>query len=269
MSIAKLGDRDLFYVRRGSGEPLLLIQGMAGHHNIWGEPFLSALEADFDVVAFDNRGIGESTDVPGEFSIGDLAADALGLLDALGWETAHVMGISMGGMIAQELVLAAPERVRSLVIGCSYCGGEGSSLAAPGPVSMLEAMATGDPEIAIRAGYKANLSPTFTADEAHFASFHDAALSVAAPVEVIMRQVQAAFVHDTSSRLQDITTRTLVMHGTADDMLVYSNGELIASLIPGSTLYTLPDVGHLFWWERPVEAAAEIRHHAVPQQVKA
>jgi 3-oxoadipate enol-lactonase len=263
MDVAKLGDRELSYLRRGSGEPLLLIQGMAGHHNIWGEPFLSALEKDFDLVAFDNRGIGESTDVPGQFSIADLAADALGVLDAVDWDTAHVMGISMGGMIAQELVLAAPERVRSLVIGCSYCGGEGSALAAPGPMSMLEAMNTGDPEIAVRAGYLANLSPAFTADESHYAPFHDAALSVVAPVEVIMRQVQAAFVHDTSARLPTVTTPTLVLHGTADDMLVYSNGEQIASLIPGAELHTFVDVGHLFWWERPDETAAAVRTHAL------
>jgi pimeloyl-ACP methyl ester carboxylesterase len=264
MAIATIGDgRDLFYVRRGSGEPLLLIQGMAGHHNIWGEPFLSRLEQHFDVVAFDNRGIGDSTDVPGDFTILDMAGDALALLDELGWDTAHVMGISMGGMIAQELVLAAPERVRSLVIGCSYCGGEGSSIVAPGPMSMLEAMNTGDPELAVRAGYLANLSPTFTADESHFATFHDAALSVAAPVELIMRQVQAAFVHDTSTRLPTVTVPTLVMHGTADDMLLYSNGELIASLVPGAELHTFPDVGHLFWWERPDEAADAVRAHAL------
>jgi len=128
---------------------------------------------------------------------------------------------------------------------------------------MLEAMSTGDPEIAIRAGYTANLSPSFTADESHYAPFHDAALSVAAPVEVIMRQVQAAFVHDTSTRLPSVTTPTLVMHGTADDMLVYSNGELIASLIPDAKLHTFTDVGHLFWWERPEESADAVRRHAL------
>jgi len=82
-------------------------------------------------------------------------------------------------------------------------------------------------------------------------------------VEVIMRQVQAAFVHDTSTRLPSVTTPTLVMHGTADDMLVYSNGELIASLIPDAKLHTFTDVGHLFWWERPEESADAVRRHAL------
>jgi 3-oxoadipate enol-lactonase len=263
MASMTLGDRELYYERRGSGEPLLLIMGMAGHHNTWGEPFLSLLAEHFDVVTFDNRGIGTSTDVPGEFSVVDLANDAVALLDGLGWESAHVMGISLGGMIAQELVLDVPNMVRTLVIGCSYCGGEGSSLAAPGPMAMLEAMSGGDAEASVRAAYLANLSSTYTADESHYAAFHDSALSVAAPVPVIMRQAQAAFVHDTSARLPSVSTPTAVIHGTEDDMLVFSNGQLIASLIPTAALHTLDGVGHLFWWERPEQTVAIVRELAL------
>ncbi|HEY1739178.1 MAG TPA: alpha/beta hydrolase [Acidimicrobiia bacterium] len=258
MTIARIGDRDLYYERRGAGEPLLLIMGMAGHHNTWGEPFLSMLAESFDVVAFDNRGIGESTDIPGQFTIVELANDAVALLEHLGWETAHVMGISLGGMIAQELVIDAPNMVRTLIIGCSFCGGEGSTLAAPGPMQMFEAMQTGDPEVAVRAGYLANLSPAYTADESHYAPFHDAALSVAVPVDVVLRQAQAAFVHDTSTRLPNVTTPTLVIHGTGDQMLDYSNGAMIASLMPHATLLTFDDVGHLFWWEKTAETVAAI-----------
>ncbi|MCW2497018.1 alpha/beta hydrolase [Jatrophihabitans sp.] len=261
--ILTLGARQLYYERRGIGEPLLLIMGMAGHHNTWGEPFLSALAEHFDVVTFDHRGIGESTDVPGDFSIVDLANDTVALLEALGWESAHVMGISLGGMVAQELVLDVPEMVRTLVIGCSYCGGEGSSLAAPGPTAMLEAMSTGDVEASLRAAYLANLSPAYTADEAHYAPFHDAALSVPAPVQVIVRQAQAAFVHDTSTRLPGVSTPTAVIHGTADDMLLYSNGQQIASLIPTAALHTFDGVGHLFWWERPEETVTIVRELAL------
>lgn len=263
MALAEIGGRQLYYERRGMGEPLLLIMGMAGHHNTWGEPFLAALAEQFEVITFDHRGIGESTDIAGDFSIVDLANDTVALLEHLGLESVHVMGISLGGMVAQELVLDVPEMVRTLVIGCSYCGGEGSSLAAPGPMAMFEAMQTGDPELAVRAGYLANLSPAHVADESHYAPFHDAVLSVAAPVHVIMRQVQAAFVHDTSARLPSVTTPTLVLHGTADDMLAYGNGQQIASLIPGARLHTLDEVGHLFWWERLDETVDAVRAHAL------
>src|ERR1700759_409163 len=109
--------RRLFYERSGNdggGEPLLLIQGMSGTHLAWGGPLMEELDADFDVVVFDHRGIGRSDPVSDPFTIADLARDAVGLLDQLGWDDAHVMGISMGGMVAQELALSVPERIRTL-----------------------------------------------------------------------------------------------------------------------------------------------------------
>ncbi|MDP9117433.1 MAG: alpha/beta hydrolase, partial [Actinomycetota bacterium] len=203
----------------------------------------------------------ESTDLAGGFSIVDLATDAVELMNALDWPAAHVVGISMGGMVAQELVLHNAGRVRGLVIGCSYAGGPGSSLDAPGPMEMFQAMQTGDLNQAIRAAYTANLSAEFTADEAHFAPFYAASTAVRVPMATVMRQAQAAAVHSTQSRLTQITSPTLVMHGTSDRMLRYSNGELIASLIPRARLHTFDDVGHLFWWEQPVPSATAIRDH--------
>ena len=261
MPAADIGSATLYYDRRGSGEPLLLIQGMAGHRKIWGEPFLSELADTFDVVAFDNRGVGDSTDVPGSFSIADLAGDAIALMDALGWPSAHVMGISLGGMVAQELVLGHPERVRTLVLGCTYAGGDGSTIAAPGPLEMFQAAQTGDVDRIIRASFAANLSPAFIAVEANYAPFKQAALAVAIPTPLIMRQAQAAMGHNAGARLAAVTAPTLVLHGTADRMVVYSNGVHIAGLIPGARLHTFDGVGHLFWWERPAESAKLVREH--------
>ncbi|HEX3324546.1 MAG TPA: alpha/beta hydrolase, partial [Solirubrobacterales bacterium] len=128
MPNAEVPGAELNYERAGSGEPLLLIQGMSATHLAWGEAFLSELRQSFDCVVFDNRGIGLSAPTEGRFTTADMAADAAGLLDALEIERAHVFGISMGGMIAQELALAHPERISSLTLGCTYCGGEGSLL---------------------------------------------------------------------------------------------------------------------------------------------
>ena len=258
---ADIADRRLFYTRQGSGEPLLLIMGMAGHHNLWRADFLELLAADFDVIAYDHRGVGESTDVPGQFTIAELADDAAALLDAVGWDSAHVFGISMGGMVAQELVLSHPERVRRLALGCTFCGGPRTNPMAQGPMRMLEAMNSGVLEKSLRAGFEANLSTTYAADDAHWRQFFDIALSVPVPVPLVMRQAQAAFVHDTSTRLPTVTAPTLVLAGTADEMVVYANNEVIASLIPNATMHTLPDVGHLFWWERPDEVASALREH--------
>jgi pimeloyl-ACP methyl ester carboxylesterase len=263
MAFAELGSRRLFFDRRGAGEPLVLIQGMAGHHEIWGKKFLSELARDFDVINIDHRGIGESDDVAGDFTVHDLAEDVVAVLDALGIADAHVLGVSLGGMIAQDLVLNHPERVRRLVIGCSYCGGPGASLRASGPIRMMTAMQTRDVEQAIRAAYVSNLSAAFAADEHNYAPFKKASLAVAAPVNVILRQAKSAFAHDVSARLGEIETPTLVLHGREDDMLEYLNGELIAKLIPSANLHTFEETGHLFWWEHPVDSAALIREHCL------
>ncbi len=146
-TVERRRDASFNYERAGAGEPLLLIQGMSATHIAWGGPFSSLLEESFDCIAFDNRGIGLSGPVTEPFTIAEMAADALGLLDALEIESAHVLGISMGGMIAQELALAHPERLRSLTLGCTYCGGEGSQLMDPADFQgLVEAMASGDPD---------------------------------------------------------------------------------------------------------------------------
>lgn len=255
---------DLHILRRGSGEPLLLIQGMSGTHRSWGEPFLSELERDFDVACYDHRGIGLSPRCDDPFTIADLADDAAQVIAAQGWESAHVLGISMGGMVAQELALRHPERVRTLALGCTYAGGEGQALTAPEiGMKLFGAMQSGDRELALRTGWEVNVSPAFAADEDAYAQFREAALAVPAPVPVIMLQVQAIGGHDTSARLAEIAVPTLVVHGTADQMLPASNGEAIARTIPGATLHLMEGVGHVFWVERPEESARVLREHAL------
>ncbi|MDQ4041245.1 MAG: alpha/beta hydrolase [Actinomycetota bacterium] len=263
MPYAELPGRKAHYVRRGEGEPFLAIMGMSGSHVSWGEPFLEALARDFDVIAFDNRGVGLSDWVSEPFATADLAADAAGLLDALEVESAHVLGVSMGGMIAQELVLTHPERVRTLSLGCTYCGGPNGRITSPAVAQRLAAgMMSGDRELALRTAYEVNLSAGYRADESRYAAFREMATQYPAAVEVILLQAQAAQAHDAAARLAAIATPTLVIHGTEDEMLECSNGELIASLIPGARLERLEGVGHMFWWEQPERSAALVREHA-------
>jgi pimeloyl-ACP methyl ester carboxylesterase len=255
---------ELHYERAGSGEPLLLIQGMSGTHMSWGAPFRSLLERHFEVIVFDNRGIGLSTRVTEPFTIAEMAADTAGLLAALEVESAHVLGISMGGMIAQELALAHPERLRSLSLGCTYCGGPGSQLMDPADFQGLaEAMASGDQDRVFGAMYELNLSPAFRAEQSRYAEF--AAMAAALPVarRAVELQLQAIVAHDTSGRLSELATPTLVIHGTVDRVLGYPNGPLIASLLPDAGLETLDEVGHMFWWEQPERSAGLIHQHAL------
>ncbi len=255
----------LNYVRRGRGEPLLLIQGMSATHLAWGQPFSSLLEESFDCIAFDNRGIGLSGPATEQFTIADLAGDALGLLDALEVERAHVLGVSMGGMVAQGLALGHPDRIRSLTLGATYCGGPGSRLMDPADFGRLvEAIASRDRSRVIRAMWELNLSPAFREDESRFEIFAEMAEALSSPRETIGFQVQAITAHDTSARLADLEAPTLVIHGTEDRVLNVVNGGLVASLIPAH-LELLEGVGHMFWWEQPERSAALVRDHAMAQ----
>ena len=254
----------LFYERHGAGEPMLLIQGMSGTHLAWGEAFLAGLGGDLEIVAYNHRGVGDSTPQTDPFTIAQLADDAAGLLDALGWDDAHVLGISMGGMVAQELALRHPGRIRTLTLGCTYPGGAGAQLADPALIQELAgALLSGDRERALRTGFAANLSVTHVADEANWEPFRAMASAVPVAVPVIMLQMQALMGHDASARLGSIEAPTLVVHGTEDRMLPVVNGELIARGIPHARLELLEGVGHMFWWEQPERSAALVRSHVL------
>ncbi len=169
----------------------------------------------------------------------------------------------MGGMVAQELALAHPERVRTLTLGCTYCGGPGSALDAPELWQRLpEARMSGDRERAVRAAWEANISPALSHDDEAYARFLEIAAQRAVAVPVIMAQLDAIIAHDTSARLSGLAMPTLVIHGTADQLLPVQNGRLVAALIPGAQLEILDGVGHLFFWERPDRSAELVRAHA-------
>ncbi|HSR95281.1 MAG TPA: alpha/beta hydrolase [Solirubrobacterales bacterium] len=263
MPSVDVGGTELHYLRAGVGEPMLLIQGMSATHMAWGRPFLSPLEQSFDCIVFDNRGMGLSGRAELPFTIADLAGDTIGLLDALGIEHAHVVGISMGGMIAQELALAHPGRIRTLTLGATYCGGPEGTLMAPEDLKMLAAaMASGERERVLRAMWEINISPSFREDDSRFAEFCEMAGALPAPREVILQQMRACGAHDTSARLDRVVVPTQVIHGTADRLLGVGNGRQIAALL-GIEPQLLENVGHLFWWEQPERSAALVRAHAL------
>jgi pimeloyl-ACP methyl ester carboxylesterase len=266
MAHVDVADTTLYCERRGAGEPLLLVQGMSGTHLSWGEPFLRALGDGLELLVYDHRGAGRSKRQEGSFTIARLADDAAGLLDAVGWESAHVMGISMGGMVAQELVLGHPERVRTLTLGCTFPGGPEAQLPEPALVQALgAAMLSGDRERALRAGYAANVSEAYAADPEHWEPFRAMASALPVAVAVIMLQMHAVAGHNTAARLPNVTVPTLIVHGTEDRMLPVVNGRLLARLIPHARLEVLDGIGHMFWWEQPERSAALVRSHVLGQ----
>jgi 3-oxoadipate enol-lactonase len=262
MSLISVGDVELDYERSGAGPPLLMIMGRSGTYAHWGEPLLDQLRSDFELILYDHRGVGASTRLQGPVTIREMARDAAGLLDALELDSAHVLGISMGSMIAQELALAEPQLIQTLTLGCTYCGGPGSVPTTEQVLqSMGEAIASGIPERMIRASWEANVSPAFAANDAAWASFLEISLRRRVSLEVIVAQTQACIEHDTSARLHEIALPTQVIHGTVDQVLPVQNGRMVAELIPDARLHLLEDVGHLFFWERPERSAELLRAH--------
>ncbi len=194
-----IAGNDLYYERRGTGEPMLLIQGLGGNSLHWGEDFLGRLEDSFELILFDNRGAGRSGPLEGEMTIADLAQDALGLLDALEIDAAHIVGISMGGMVAQEIVLAAPERVLTLTLGCTFPGGPEAKMTDMEVVGMLaEAVLSGDDERTLRIGYEVMIAAEYGEREGAYELYSELAGQYRAPIPVLMAQLSAIVGHDTS-----------------------------------------------------------------------
>jgi 3-oxoadipate enol-lactonase len=252
----------LAYVRSGQGAPLLLVMGVAGHHRIWSDPFIERLSERFDVVAYDHRGIGRSVRAEQPFTIAELAADAAAVLDHVGWDSAHVLGHSMGGTIAQELVLTSPERVRTLTLASTW-GGPGGEIWGPGVVALATAGTGGDPETIVRETFAANVSPGFAAEPGVFEQFLQTVAAFRIPAPVVALQMEAAAAHDAVERLHGVETRTLVVHGTLDEIIVRSAGERLAVAIPGAELELLDGVGHLISWEAPERTADLVIKHAL------
>jgi 3-oxoadipate enol-lactonase len=264
MPIARVGEVELSYERGGSGPPLLAIMGMSGTLLTWGEPFMAPLREHFEVIAYDHRGVGRSSRMEAPFTIAELAADAAGLLDALEVESAHVLGISMGGMVAQELVLAHPQRVRTLCLGCTYCGGEGSALASP-PIAqrLFEAISSGEREGVLRTTWEICISPPLRDDAELYATFRARAKERPVAREVISAQTRAIVAHDTAARLSAVRAPTLIVHGTADELIPVQNAHVIAEHMPDARLELLDDVGHLFFLELPQRSAELVCEHAL------
>jgi pimeloyl-ACP methyl ester carboxylesterase len=260
----KAGDIRIYYEIHGAGkQTLTLIRGLGSDLSAW-SPQIPEFSKHFRTVVFDNRGAGRTDKPDGPYSIRQMAQDVNNLLEAVNIQRTALLGISMGGMIAQELVLAHPERVRALTLGCTYCGGEGSKLASDETMRRLAAgMASGDRERAIRTAWEVNVSPAFAANEDVYATFLARGLRYGVALPVIMEQMRAITEHATSTRLPDVNAPTLVIHGTLDQLLPIENGHMIASLVPGARLEILEGIGHMFFLEEPARTAKLVREHAL------
>lgn len=253
MPKVQLNDINLYYETHGAGAPLILISGLAAR----GQAFFKqvpALAARFRVITFDNRGVGESDQPQAAYSLAQMADDAAHLLDALGVPAAHVFGISMGGMIAQELALRHPARVRKLALGCTHCGIKNC---APAPAWAMEIFKNllGKPRAqVVRECVPINYSP-------HTQQHHPQLITEMWPLSLDNRQqlhayanqIAAIWAFDSYDRLPQIKAPTLVLTGQDDALIPPANSQIIAAQIPGARLLEFARAGHLFFIEQADE----------------
>jgi 3-oxoadipate enol-lactonase len=245
----------IYWEESGSGEPLLLIMGLGYSHEMWHRT-RPVVSAHYRTILFDNRGVGKSG-VPREaWSIAQMAADAAAVLDAAGIAKAHVFGISMGGMIAQEFALNYPERVNRLVLGCTACGGPHAVAAAPKVLEVLMARATMTPE----EGAEAMVPYIYDASTPRERIDEDLAIRRRTFPEAAgyLGQVQAIMSWSAFDRLGQIKAPTLIVHGDTDELVPPENGRILAQNIAGSRLVMLPHASHIFTTDKPEASHSEI-----------
>jgi len=262
MSTLPVGSVELFHEVHGSGDPLLLVMGLAADSTAW---MLQVPEFSkhYRTIVFDNRGVGRSSKPPGPYSIAGMADDAAGLLDALDVPRAHVVGISMGGMIAQELALRHPERVRGLVLACTYAeqlpemvarqseslAELGGTLGPDGEVTIDPA--TLDPMRLFQHLMPLVFSPTFLAEQLPLLmQLFSGALQWGFSVDAILAQARACREHRTLDRLHRIAAPTLVITGDADLLIPPAHSDVLAERIPDARLVKLPGGSHGFNFEQ-------------------
>jgi 3-oxoadipate enol-lactonase len=207
-------------------------------------------EAGLRVIAFDNRGVGRSERVPGPYTVAEMADDAVSVLDEAGVDRAHVYGISLGGMIAQEVALRHPQRVRALVLGATTAGGDRFVPAAPEIVAFLQLRAQMTAEHAVWASVPINYAPRTRADAAQRIA-EDIAQRLRFPVEGEYYSAQLAAANAHGARVEEIRAPTLVLHGGEDVLIPPVNGERLAAAIPGAELSLWPRAAHLYFTDEP------------------
>lgn len=257
MPKTKVKDINIYYEIDGEGDAIAMIMGLGG-----GIPWLSrqipVLSQHYQVIAFDNRGTGysDAPDIP--YTMEMMAADLAGLLENVGIKAAHVFGISMGGMIAQHFALLYPEKVKSLILGATTCGG--THRITPDAEAMkvlfdMERLQKMTPEERARETLPVVFTQEFIDNNQEFIDQLMAKMSGhVSPPHGYNRQVEAVIGHDTYERLPDIKVPALVIAGDADKLVPAENSRIIASRIPNAELVILQGMKHGF----NIEAADEV-----------
>jgi len=251
--LAELEERRVYYEEHGSGEPVLLINGLGADHTAW------ALQTDylqrfFRVIVFDNPGVGRTEGPPGPYSTALFADTAAQLLRHLGIGRAHVVGASMGGLIAQQLAVRHPRLVRSLLLHCSWWRADRYTQALIRSWQAF-ARAAGMLELA-RQIWLWVFTPRFFEERPQdFAELERRLVEdpYAQTPQAFCDQAEACLGHEALEEVRGITAPTLITVGEADILTPPAHARALHERIPGSRLHVWPEMGHAPFWEIPDE----------------
>ena len=252
-----------YYEEQGSGEPVVLIGGLSSTFETWGR-LADLLSERYRVIRPDNRGSGR-TEVASDDrdrSMQAFAGDVLQLLDGLGLDRVHLVGASMGGMIVQQFAVTWPERLLSLTIACSHCGGGAAVAASEDTVRKLVAASSGGSSEAVRAGLEVVAHPeSFTLRRDALDYYQWTKETWPHPAEEIQRRMAAIAKYDVSEAIRALRVPTLVITGAQDILMPVENSRRIAERIPGSRLALIEGGAHIFFLEQADAMARELMAH--------
>ena len=238
----------MYYEIHGDGFPLVMIMGFSANVDWWTPEVIEAYSQHFKTIVFDNRGAGRTDKPEIDYSIKMMADDTAGLMDALNIERAHILGVSMGGSIAQELVLNYPEKVEKLVLGCTTCGGSKQIMP---KMDVLEQMSSSlkdlTPEKVTQDVMPLLFTEDFIKNNPEFIESYTKQLLISViPPDAYQRQLNALMGFNSYRRLKKIQVPTLIIHGKKDFLNPVENAEILAEQIPGAKLILLDNAAHSY-----------------------
>lgn len=265
MPLLNVKDARLHYEIQGQGEPILFIQGCGVAGSGW-QPQIDGMARDFQCLTFDNRGIGRSTTFTKALTVEQMAADARALLDAVGWKSAHVVGHSLGGVIAQQLALDAPERVRSLSLLCTFSKGAEGGRMTPSIMWMGMRTRLGTRAMRRRAFLRMLFPPETLASicpnklAAELAPIIGRDLADSPPI--MMKQLKALAAHDCTSQLHKLSRiPTLVVSAEKDPIALTHFGQLLCLHIRGARYLEVRGASHGVTMQEPAKINNLLREH--------
>lgn len=238
----------IYWTSEGEGEPVILVMGLGYPSDMWFR-ISPALAKHYRVLMLDNRGAGRTGDVPGApYTVEMMADDVLAVLDAAGESSAHVVGFSLGGLVAQEIAMTAADRVRSVVLACTHPGGA-HTVWDPDALELLSQRSSLTAEEAAEASIPFNYASGTPRERIE----EDWAvrLPLACTPAGYLAQAKGTAAWSGFDRLPSLRVPALVLHGQDDRLVPAVNGECIAKNVPGAELVLIPDANHLFLTDQP------------------